>query len=405
MKKLLQINPVVRENTSTGKIMRALGEQAIAAGWESWIAYSRARDGVPQHSSRLLPVGNWLDLGIHYLATRLFDAHGLASRRVTRQMIRRIRELDPDIIHIHNIHGYFLNYTLLFDFLKERGKTVIWTVHDCWLFTGHCYYYDSAGCYRWKTGCHDCPQKHAFPTSWLVDRSRRNWKDKKNAFSTLPTLTLVPVSHWMEGELSRSFLRDVPRQVILNGIDLERFRPVPAPDLREKFGIHTPVFYLAVASIWVPEKGLGDLLEAVSSFTEDESLVVIGQLTKDLQFPDKVVTLSRTSDASMLAAFYTEATAFVNPTRQDNYPTVNLEAIACGTPVVTYKTGGSPESLNESCGIVVEKNSVQGIVAALDRIEQFGQEQYTMEQCVRQAMQYDKGLRFIEYIEEVYEGI
>ena len=402
MKKLLQINPVVRENTSTGKIMRALGEQAIAAGWESWIAYSRARDGVPQHSSRLLPVGNWLDLGIHYLATRLFDAHGLASRRVTRQMIRRIRELDPDIIHIHNIHGYFLNYTLLFDFLKDRGKTVIWTVHDCWLFTGHCYYYDSAGCYRWKTGCHDCPQKHAFPTSWLVDRSRRNWKDKKNAFSTLPTLTLVPVSHWMEGELSRSFLRDVPRQVILNGIDLERFRPVPAPDLREKFGIHTPVFYLAVASIWVPEKGLGDLLEAVSSFTEDESLVVIGQLTKDLQFPDKVVTLSRTSDASMLAAFYTEATAFVNPTRQDNYPTVNLEAIACGTPVVTYRTGGSIESITPETGRIVEQGDITGLVRSLHDIKARGKASFSTK-CRDYALaHFSKTDRFRDYL-KLYE--
>ena len=150
-KKLLQINTVVRENTSTGTIMRELGDLAQAAGWESYIAYSKARDGLPSHSSHLVPVGNKLDLGLHWLATRIFDAHGLASRRATKRLIRRIQEIDPDIVHIHNVHGYFLNYPLLCQFRAERGKPVLWTVHDCWLYTGHCYHYSAAGCDRWKT--------------------------------------------------------------------------------------------------------------------------------------------------------------------------------------------------------------------------------------------------------------
>ena len=152
-KKLLQINPVVKENTSTGKIMRELGDLAMANGWESFIAYSRARDGVPAHSSQLVPVGSKADLFFHWVATRFFDAHGLVSRRATRHLIQRIREIDPDIVHIHNVHGYFLHYPLLCRFLAERGKPVIWTVHDCWLFTGHCYHYSAAGCRRWQTGC------------------------------------------------------------------------------------------------------------------------------------------------------------------------------------------------------------------------------------------------------------
>ena len=179
MKKLLQINPVIKENTSTGKIMRTLGELAQAAGWESYVAYSRARDGVPPHSSRLVPVGNKADLLLHGVATRLFDAHGLASRLATRRFVARLRELNPDVIHIHNIHGYFLNYKILSRALAQMGKPVVWTVHDCWLYTGHCYHYASAGCERWKTGCHHCPQKKAFPASRLLDRSRRNWEDKK----------------------------------------------------------------------------------------------------------------------------------------------------------------------------------------------------------------------------------
>ena len=192
MKKLLQINPVVRCNTSTGKIMRELGEMAIASGWESYIAYSKARDGAPEHSSHLVPVGNKADLAMHAAATRIMDAHGLASKQATKRFIQRIWEIDPDIIHIHNIHGYFLNYPLLCSFLAGWKKPVIWTAHDCWLFTGHCYHYAAVGCMKWKTGCYDCPQKKAFPASWVFDRSRNNYLDKKKAFTG--TLQVSPLA-------------------------------------------------------------------------------------------------------------------------------------------------------------------------------------------------------------------
>lgn len=400
MKKLLQINPVIKENTSTGKIMRTLGELAQAAGWESYVAYSRARDGVPPHSSRLVPVGNKADLLLHWVATRLFDAHGLASRLATRRFVARLRELNPDVIHIHNIHGYFLNYKILSRALAQMGKPVVWTVHDCWLYTGHCYHYASAGCERWKTGCHHCPQKKAFPASRLLDRSRRNWEDKKKAFCSIPGLTLVTVSRWMKGEIARSFLGGVRCEVIHNGIDLDTFRPSPSAETALAYG----TYYLAVASIWLPEKGLQDLEKLSSVLDADERLVVVGKRPSGHRFPRNVVCLERTADAAALAALYTEAVALVNPTWQDNYPTVNMEAIACGTPVVSYRTGGSPESITPQTGRVVEQGDVEGLAEALHAIRKQGKTHYT-EACRSYALAHFRAQdRFNDYI-QLYESL
>lgn len=400
MKKLLQINPVIKENTSTGKIMRTLGELAQAAGWESYVAYSRARDGVPPHSSRLVPVGNKADLLLHWVATRLFDAHGLASRLATRRFVARLRELNPDVIHIHNIHGYFLNYKILSRALAQMGKPVVWTVHDCWLYTGHCYHYASAGCERWKTGCHHCPQKKAFPASWLLDRSRRNWEDKKKAFCSIPGLTLVTVSRWMKGEIAQSFLGRVRCEVIHNGIDLDTFRPSPSAETALAYG----TYYLAVASIWLPEKGLQDLAGLALRLEADERLVVVGKRPSGHRFPRNVVCLERTADAAALAALYTEAVALVNPTWQDNYPTVNMEAIACGTPVVSYRTGGSPESITPQTGRVVEQGDVEGLAEALHAIRKQGKTHYT-EACRSYALAHFRAQdRFNDYI-QLYESL
>ena len=399
--KLLQINPVVRLNTSTGRIMKEIGEIAMAAGWESYIAYSGARDGVPQHSSQLVPVGNKLDLAVHAVATRLFDAHGLVSRRATKQLIRRIKEIDPDIIHIHNVHGYWLNYPLLCQYLRESGKPVIWTVHDCWLYTGHCYYYSAARCDKWQTGCGHCPQKRAFPASWVFDRSARNWHDKQHAFGSLERLTIVPVSDWIRQEMAQSFLADKPFQVIHNGIDLDVFHPA-------ELGAERPAgtVILGVATLWHEEKGVRDFVELAGRLHEGERLVLVGRMSEEQRaaFPAGVEFIERTENVAKLAALYARATAFVNPTWQDNYPTVNLEAIACGTPVVTYRTGGSVEAVTAGTGFVVEQGDVQGL---LDRVRELAAEdrKAVTERCRAHALQhFSKQERYQDYI-RLYESL
>ena len=400
MKKLLQLNPVIRESTSTGKIMREIGEKAISAGWESYIAYSGARDGIKPHSSKLIPVGNRFDLLCHWLATRLFDAHGLASRRATRKLIRRIREIDPDVIHIHNLHGYWLNYPELSAYLAASGKPVVWTVHDCWLYTGHCYHYSSAGCDRWQTLCHDCPCKKSFPSSYGLDRSKRNYQLKKGLFSAIPNLTLVVVSEWMKGELAHSFLSQVPCICIHNGIDTGVFAPAGTSQIPQGFGITAPVYYLAVASIWLEEKGLGDLAALAGLLAPDEQLVLVGKMTESQKrsLPEGVITIERTADVQTLVGLYRGATALVNPTWQDNYPTVNLESISCGTPVVTYRTGGSVESVVPQTGFIVEQGDVKGLYGCLQEIRRQGREEWRTS-CREYALShFDKSLALEEYI-------
>lgn len=413
MKKLLQINPVMRTNTSTGRIMKEIGELAMANGWESYVAYSGGRDGLMHTTSVPVPVGDRLSVAWHAVQTRLFDRHGLASIRATKEFIKRIDEISPDIVHIHNIHGYFLNYKILFDYLSHSDIQVVWTVHDCWLYTGHCYYYSKAGCTRWKTRCHHCPQKHKFPASWLLDRSARNWEDKKKAFTSMPKdrLTIVPVSDWIRREMSESFLKDFDYQTIQNGIDIDAFCPKPQGDgeVRARYGIGDRHIILGVASIWSDEKGLGDFVRMAGKLNDDEIIVLVGIDRKMLDdrlaeegaqaLGDKFITVKRTADTGQLAELYSAATAFVNPTWQDNYPTVNLEAISCGTPVVTYRTGGSVEAISEDTGIIVEQSDTEGIISAVRKIESLGRD-YFRENCRSRAVaNFRKEDRYAEYIE------
>ncbi|MGM9769298.1 MAG: glycosyltransferase [Candidatus Cryptobacteroides sp.] len=417
-KKLLQINPVLRTSTSTGRIMKEIGELAMANGWESYVAYSKGRDGLPGSTSIPVPVGNKASVVWHGLQTRILDRHGLGSVLATKRFIEDIRRIGPDIIHIHNIHGYFLNYRILFDFLSHSGIQVIWTVHDCWLYTGHCYHYMYAGCDRWKTGCGHCPQRGKFPRSLFADRSARNFRDKRDAFCSMPEdrLTIVPVSDWMRSEMSESFLKDYRFQVIHNGIDTDVFSPQPAleSEVRRCYGLGDRHVILGIASIWSEEKGLNDFVEMAARLDSDEVIVLVGMDRKQLDdvlsrcgriiLGDRMVAVKRTADVHQLAGLYSTADVLVNPTWQDNYPTVNLEAISCGTPVVTYRTGGSIEAVAGDTGFVVEQGDIEGLVDAVRRVETLGKANF-MDACRSRAVkEFRKEDRYAEYI-ELYERL
>ena len=406
MKKLLHINPVLRTSTSTGRIIQEIGAVAIAAGWDNYIAYSKGRDGIMPSESKLIPVGSRLSVAWHGVMTRFFDMHGLGSRIATQRFIKEVEKVRPDVIHIHNIHGYFLNYKILFDYLSKADIPVVWTVHDCWLYTGHCYHYASVGCDKWKTQCERCPQKTAFPISLLYDRSRRNYIDKKNSFTSLKNLTIVTVSEWMKKEMSHSFLKDCNFQVIHNGIDLNVF-DVQLDDktVREKYNLGDKKIILGLASIWSKEKGWDDFMAMSKMLDEDEVIVMVGVNDEQLKkLPANIVGIRRTENVRQLAELYSAATVFVNPTWQDNYPTVNLEAIACGTPVVTYRTGGSVEAVTEETGFVVEQGDVEGLLAAVREIARKGKEQYTAK-CRAHALEnFRKEERYADYL-KLYENI
>lgn len=399
--KLLQINNVLRTSTSTGRIVREIGDLAVGRGNQSYIAYSRGRDGKLSCSSETLPVGNAVSVAWHGIVTRLTDRHGLASSAATRKLIRQMRVIGPDIVHLHNINGYFLDYRLLFRYLAESGIPVVWTVHDSWLYTGHCYYYSSIGCTKWQTGCGKCPQRKAFPSSLLIDRSRRNWLDKKKAFTSLckDRMTVVAVSEWMKGELEKSFMKDYDIRVIRNGIDTSVFAPSGDRDrIRKRLGLGQKKTILGVAGIWSREKGLDDFIRMASLLDKDEAIILAG--VDDAQkkiLPENIIGIPRTSDAGTLAEIYSAADVFVNPTWQDNYPTVNLEAQSCGTPVVTYDTGGSPESVCSAAGAVRPKGDVPGLLDAARKLISRGKE-YNGNICRRFATDnFRKQDRYADY--------
>lgn len=406
--RIVQINPVVRANTSTGRIMQEIGSLAESAGWLNWCAYSKGRDGVRECSTETIAVGNRWSVAVHGVLTRLFDRHGLGSAGATRSFVKRLKEINPDIIHIHNIHGYFLNYPLLFDYLRESDVKVVWTVHDCWLYTGHCYYYSAVGCDKWQTGCGGCRQRGAFPKSLFIDRSRRNFSDKKSAFTSIPRdrMVIVPVSEWMRGEMSKSFFKDCRFEVIHNGIDTSVFHPSEGSEMRRRLSVGADKkIILGLASIWSKEKGLDDFIKLSRLIGPDEVIVLVGVDDKTAgQLPESIRSIRRTENIEMLAKLYSEATVFVNPTYQDNYPTVNLEAISCGTPVVTYRTGGSIESVTDATGRVVEQGDVAGLLGAVREIESLGAD------CFRQPCRdyalanFRKEDRYRDYL-RLYENL
>lgn len=406
--RIVQINPVLRISTSTGRIMQEIGALAVSEGWRNWCAYGKGRDGLRACATETIPVGGRWSTAAHGLLTRAFDRHGLGSAAATRRFVRTLQEISPDIVHIHNIHGYFLNYPILFDYLANSDVKVVWTVHDCWLYTGHCYHYSFAGCDRWQSGCGDCPQRGEFPRSVIADRSRRNFIDKKKYFTSVPAdrMVIVTVSEWMRGEMSRSFLRDYPFRVIHNGIDTSVFRPCGGGDVRARLGIAPDKkIILGLASVWSAEKGLGDFISLSRLLAPDETIVMVGVDPKTARkLPAAIHCIRRTENIDMLAQLYSEATAFVNPTWQDNYPTVNLEAISCGTPVVTYRTGGSIEAITPDTGLVVDQGDVGGLLDAVRKIEALGKERFT-QPCRQYALaNFRKEDRYEEYL-RLYEKL
>lgn len=401
MKIILQINTVVNSG-STGRIAEQIGQLTIQNGWKSYIAYGRNKR---PSKSNLIKIGSRLDIGLHVLQTRLFDSHGFSSNKVTRNFIKQIELIKPDIIHLHNLHGYYLNIEILFNYLSILNIPVIWTLHDCWPLTGHCTHFEFIGCYKWETECSNCPQKNEYPKSIFIDRSKKNYHLKKHYFTSVKNMTLIPVSKWLGNIVNKSFLSNYPSQIINNGIDTNIFAPNSSDKIRKKFKLHGKFIILGVNSNWSPRKGLSDFI-ALSKIIDSNSLIILVGLSsiqlKNL--PPNIIGISRTENTLELAKFYSTADVFVNPTWEDNFPTTNLEAMACGTPVITYNTGGSIESVTKDTGMVVEQGNIQELNVTINKIITRGKSSYTQACVDRVKHFYNKDERFHDYI-SLYDKI
>ena len=400
LKKILfQIN-VTANWGSTGKIAEGIGQIAISKGWRSIIAYGR---GTPTSTSELIRIGNDCDMHIHALSSRIFDNQGLMSKRVTKKLVEQIKAIHPDIIHLHNIHGYYLNYKILFEYLAKADIPIVWTLHDCWSFTGHCAYFDYVKCRKWENMCCHCPQKHTYPESFGIDRSQKNYYQKLISFTQIPNLYLIPVSEWLQKLIQESFLREYKSIVIHNGIDTDNFNYVLQNSYIEQY--KGKKIILGVASVWEKRKGLDDFIALCEKLSDEYLIIVVGVAAQQIKkHPSSLIAISRTEDQRGLAALYSSAFVFFNPTYEDNFPTTNIESLACGTPVITYRTGGSPEAISEDTGFVIEQGDLDGVVNAINEIKAKGKDFYRTK-CRERAVKYfRKEDRYNDYI-KLYENI
>lgn len=363
--KIVQINSVCGIG-STGRIVTDIHSALKAKGNDSYIMYGR---GEAKSCDNAIKIGGSKSFYWHALQTRLFDTHGFGSKKATKQAIKILDELKPNIVHLHNIHGYYINIELLFSYLKQRPKIkVIWTLHDCWAFTGHCGYFDFSGCEKWKNQCFNCPQKQTYPASNLVDNSKWNYQRKMAAFVGVENLTIVTPSLWLADLIKKSYLKQYTVQVVNNGIDLMVFRPRES-EFRSRYNVTDKFLIMGAASDWSPRKGFDDFIALAETLPDRYRLVMVGlPLDKIKKLPANIIGIHRTDNPIELAEIYSAVDVFFNPTYEDNYPTVNLEAIACGTPVITYNTGGSPESVSVEHGFVVDKGDLSAVVCIVERL-------------------------------------
>ena len=394
MPSVLQIN-VASNKGSTGKIAENIGLTALQDGWRSYIVHGERYSGKTILED--ISFNSTFSEYVHYIISILFDAHGKGSYLTTKKIVKRIREIKPDIVHLHNIHGYYINYKLLFNVLNELNIPIVWTMHDCWPFTGHCVYFDKVGCEKWKEICECCPQLDSYPRAF-IDFSKRNYTDKKKYFTQLKNLTLVPVSNWLSSLVSQSFLAKFPRVVIHNGIDLNVFKPRES-DLRSQLKLNGKKVILGVADGYGTRKGLNDFIQLSNYLNDEYQIILIGVTESDCaKLPKKIQYLYRTSNQTELAEYYSMANVYVNPTYEDNFPTTNIEALACGTPVITYNTGGSPEAINDQTGIVVEKGNISLLCDSIIRLCNEDRDLIRKQCLLRAEGEFDMNKRFKEYL-------
>lgn len=354
---------------STGNIMMKEHKELLAGGKESFAFWGRGRDAEDCHEMRF--ASDW-DVYLDGVQTRLDGKAGFHSKAATKRLLARLDEIQPDVVHLHNIHGYYVNIEMLFGWLEKHACHVEWTLHDCWAFTGHCTHFTYAKCEQWKDCCaysNSCSQLNAYPKTLASVSCSWNYNQKKRIFNLVPAnrMKIVAPSRWLADLVGESFLSKYPVEVRHNSIDTGVFKPTKS-DFRERYGIGDRFMILGVASPWTERKGLADFLELASKLNRNKYVIVlVGLSQKQIKMmPEEIVGIPRTDSGEELAGIYSTADVFFNPTAEDNFPTVNLEAEACGTPVVTYDTGGCRETIKMPASVAIQPEDA---VDALLRLE------------------------------------
>lgn len=399
-KRLLQIDTSLGV-LSTGRITENIAKLATEQGWECHIMHgARYLGNTIQHHYQ---VSSLLGEYIHYAESMLLDRHGLGSRQATKRNIEKIKEIKPDVVHLHCVHGYYINYKYLFEYLNQTDIPIVWTFHDCWAFTGHCTYFDKINCLKWQTKCYECDLLSEYPKSLFRDRSEKNFQLKKNLFTNIKNLTIISVSNWLENLVKQSFFCNSKIITIHNGVDLRTFRPINQSKLVQNLNLEQKKIILGVAAVWDERKGLEDFIQLSRILDDNFKIVLVGLNEKQIkQIPPEIIGIPKTNNATELAELYTAAMVFVNPTYSDNFPTTNIEALACGTPVITYNTGGSPEAIDKETGYIIHQGDIHSL---LKTISYLSDNPIPSQVCRERAEKlFNKDNRFMEYI-KLYEEL
>lgn len=400
--KIAQINMI--PYGSTGKIMFQISETARKEGNEvrtfSTVPFDKKQKRLMNLPDDHFIFGSFEENRSHYYLGSLLGRNGCFSNQGTRQLITMLEEFQPDVIHLHNLHKFCINLPILFRYIKRSNASVVWTLHDCWAFTGQCPHFTMVKCDKWKTGCYHCPQTGVYPKS-RIDNSKRMYTLKKQWFTGIENMTIVTPSQWLADLVKQSFLKEYPVKVINNGINLHIFQPT-ASDFRERNGIAKDKnLLLGVSFGWGERKGLDVFIELAKRLDSSYQIVLVGTDDRvDTQLPSNIISIHKTQNQKEMAEIYTAADLFVNPTREENYPTVNMEAIACGTSVLTFRTGGSPEILDKACGSVVDCDDVDILESEIRRI--CTDKPYSQAACLQKAKSFDMNTKFEEYV-KIYE--
>lgn len=387
---------------STGKIMFGISETAEHSGYEVKCAAPITTTNRKRNPNRsYIKIGTYYSRLVSVFIDRITGFQGCTAVIATIMLLRKIKSYKPDIIHLHILHGNYINLPLLFSFIKKYNYNTVWTLHDCWVMTGQCPYFTMVKCEKWKKGCHTCPQIHVYPSAY-VDRTRTMWNLKKKWFQGVRNLVLVTPSYWLMDLVKQSYMKDYLVKVIYNGIDLQIFKPTES-DFRSRLNLNNKFIILGVAYGWGQRKGLDVFIELANRLDESYQIILVGTDNNiDQLLPQNIISIHRTQNQQELAIIYTAADLFVNPTREEVLGNVNIESLACGTPVVTFMTGGCPEIVDNTCGSIVECDDVDKLETEIKRIRR--EQPYTREMCVARARNFDMNKCFKEYV-DLYERI
>lgn len=362
--KVLLINAVCGTG-STGRIVADIWKALKDQGHEAKVAYGVGHGSIVSPEDQIC-FNNKIGYYTHNILAKITDKTGMYSKRQTKALLKKIDEFQPDIIHLHNLHGYYINYPILFDYLAKKDIPVVWTLHDCWAYTGHCVHYSANKCYQWKNECVDCANMKEYPTCWFKGCVKQNFEIKKKVFTSVKHMIITTPSQWLANEVQKSFLSIYPIKTIYDAIDLTIFKPTET-SFKEKYGLENKIMILAVANVWSERKGLGDIVKLQESIDKNKVIVVVGVSEKQKkELPKSIISIERTADLQELVQIYSAADVFVNLSVEETFGMVTAEALACGTPVVTYDQTAVPEVADADSGIVIHAGDIEGVIEAID---------------------------------------